>query len=400
MHFDFPTTVAKEGLVEVLVPKFLSQPRKKSDCTPCRSPVFYNPIMELNRDISVLAIQCYQRSVRRELRISEPMTGCGIRGIRYAAEIEGVANVLLSDLDPLATDLARCNTEKNHLTNKVKVECAEANTMLALHGSPRKRFDVIDIDPFGSPSPYMDSAIRAISNRGFLAFTATDMAPLCGVRPLACLRKYGGRPLRTEYCHEIAVRLLVGCLAVSAARNEVGVEVVLSHSTDHYVRVFAIARHGAEYANRGLAKMGYIQHCFNCLNRETVKRIKDLDAKCDICGNNFSLAGSLWLGELFDERFSQGAMEELEQRNLRNRNRIANLLGTIMEEAKGPPTYYVVDRICDKLEILMPSLGRVLETLEKRGYLVTPTHFRRTGFRTNAKTSEVMKAVGELSPEA
>ena len=41
-------------------------------------------------------------------------------------------------------------------------------------------FDCIDLDPYGSPSIFLDSAIRSVKNGGLLLVTATDAGPLCG----------------------------------------------------------------------------------------------------------------------------------------------------------------------------------------------------------------------------
>jgi tRNA (guanine26-N2/guanine27-N2)-dimethyltransferase len=94
------------------------------------------------------------------------------------------------------------------------------------------------------------------------------MAPLCGVYPKACIRKYGGKPLRTEYCHELALRLLAGCLAATAAKYDIGINVVFSHSTNHYIRLYAEVAYGAKKADESLKNMGYILHCFNCFTEK------------------------------------------------------------------------------------------------------------------------------------
>jgi tRNA (guanine26-N2/guanine27-N2)-dimethyltransferase len=150
-----------------------------------------------------------------------------------AEEVNGVRKVVLSDISAEAVRLTRFNIASNKLAEIVSAVHEDANLLLSRHAAPRKRFDFIDIDPFGPPVPYLDSAVRALRDGGMLAMTATDMAPLCGVHPKACIRKYGGKPLRTEYCHELAVRLLVGCLVMTAAKHAIGVKVAFSHSKDH-----------------------------------------------------------------------------------------------------------------------------------------------------------------------
>src|SRR4030067_3482323 len=87
---DFPTETIKEGRVEAIVPKLKAYQNVPSDYAPSKAPVFYNPVMELNRDLAVLALQAYQRRVNRLLRVCEPLTACGLRGIRFAGEGECV----------------------------------------------------------------------------------------------------------------------------------------------------------------------------------------------------------------------------------------------------------------------------------------------------------------------
>ena len=60
------------------------------------------------------------------------------------------------------------------------------------------RFDYIDIDPFGSPVGFVDSAMRSIKNGGVVACTATDTAALCGVYPRVCQRRYGAIPFHNR----------------------------------------------------------------------------------------------------------------------------------------------------------------------------------------------------------
>lgn len=390
---DFPTEIVEEGEVKVLVPKLKAFVERPQDYAPSKAPVFYNPVMELNRDFAVLAMQAYQRMVKREITICEPLAGCGIRGIRFAKEVEGVKNVLVNDINEKAFQLIKYNIEMNRINKRVSARNEDANFLLACYGAPRKRFDAVDIDPFGSPTPFLDSAIRALRDGGFLALTATDMAPLCGVYPKACLRKYGGKPLRTEYCHEIAVRLVIGCMAATAAKYEIGVSPLFSHSTDHYLRVYAVLKHGAEKADRSLNEMGYMLHCFKCFHRETLNKNSLIGhgGKCPECGSKPDLAGPLWLGKLFDKEFC-GLMEnEAKKRSLKFKGRIQKILALIREECDAPATYYVLDKLCDKMDLPVPSVKKVLYLLKEKGFQASPTHFNPKGIRTNASAVEMKK---------
>ncbi|MGQ9530553.1 MAG: tRNA (guanine(10)-N(2))-dimethyltransferase [Candidatus Bathycorpusculaceae bacterium] len=397
-NIGFPTEIVQEGRVKVLVPRLKAFAKRQSEYAPSKAPVFYNPIMELNRDVAVLALQAYQRTVNREIVVCEPLAGCGVRGIRFATEVKGVKKVLINDINEKAFQLARANVKMNKLDKRVVVKNEDANRLLSRYGAPRKRFDTIDIDPFGSPVPYLDSALRALRDGGFLALTATDMAPLCGVHQKACMRKYGGKPLRTEYCHELAVRLLAGCLATTAAKHDIGIHVLFSHSTDHYIRIYAKIAHGAKKADESIKNMGYVLHCFKCFHRETRKgfSLAGQNEKCNGCNSKLDYAGPLWLGRIFDKNFCELMQREAEKMALGRREKVLKILTLIKGEVNGPITYYVINKICDKLALPMPSVKEVLKALRDEGFQACLTHFNFNGIRTNAtasKTREILSKV-------
>ena len=126
----------------MLVPKLEAYGVKPSDYAPSRAPVFYNPVMEFNRDLTVLAFQAYQRMVNREISICDPLTSQGIRGVRFAAEIDGVKKVLISDINERAYKLAKHNVQLNGLEKMVTVKHKDANCVLSCNASPKKRFDI------------------------------------------------------------------------------------------------------------------------------------------------------------------------------------------------------------------------------------------------------------------
>jgi len=394
---DFPSETVKEGKVKAVVPKLKAFVKQPSDYAPSKAPVFYNPVMELNRDISVLAFQAHQRIVNKEISICEPLTGSGIRGVRFAAEIHRVKKVVISDISERAVKLAKYNVRLNGLQDHVKVQHKDANCLLSCHGAPRKRFDVVDVDPFGSPVPYLDSAIRALRNNGLLTVTATDLAPLCGVHSKACVRKYGGKPLRTEYCHELAVRLLAGCIATVAAKHDIGIRVVFSHSTDHYIRVYARISYGAKKADVAVKNLAYILHCFNCLHRETAKKpfAKRIE-KCPECGSKMDYSGPLWLERIFDKRFCELMAQENTRIAFKNSGKITKLLALAKDEAEAPATYYVIDKISAKLALPMPSVSNMLQNLRHKGFQAFPTHFNSRGIRTAAPALTVQKLLQKL----
>lgn len=397
-RFSFPTEVVAEGEVKVVVPMLKAFVRKPSDYAPSKAPVFYNPVMELNRDLAVLTLQAFQWVVGGQLSICEPLAGCGVRGVRLAKEVDGVERVIINDINREAWRLALFNIGKNSVSGIVEVENDDANFLLSRFGAPKRRFDYVDIDPFGSPMPFVDSALRALKSGGLLALTATDLTPLCGVYPRTCVRRYGGKSLRTEYCHELAIRLLAGALARAAAKYDVGVEVAFSHSSEHYVRVYAVVSHGAEKADASLGRMGCIHHCFACLHREAEEGSLQGKKTCPECGGEMGIAGPLWLGKIADAEFVAFMEREAKKRSLKLKRSIRRLLASVREEADAPVAYYVVDVVCDRLDLPVPSVKSVAKGLRDAGFRACLTHFHPSGFKTDAPARVVGEVIAARVP--
>ena len=392
----FPSEIIREGKVQVLVPKLEAYGVVPSDYAPSKAPVFYNPVMEFNRDLTVLVFKAYQHMVNHEISICEPFTSQGIRGIRFAAEIDGVTKVLISDINTTAYELAKHNIELNKLENIITLKHKDANCVLSNNASPKKRFDIIDIDPFGTPVPYLDSAFRALKNKGLLAATATDLAPLCGVHAKACVRKYGGKPMRTEYCHELAVRLLAGCMASLAAKHDIGIRILFSHSSDHYIRAYAQIDYGAKKGDESLKNTGCILHCFSCLHRETAHHIFGKSDLCPECGSKMEHAGPLWIGSISDPAFIEQVIKENQNTAFRNSAKITKLLTLAKAEALAPTTYYVIDKLSGKLKLPAPSVQAFLTALQNSGFQAVPTHFNTRGIKTNAPALTMHKLLRDI----
>jgi tRNA (guanine26-N2/guanine27-N2)-dimethyltransferase len=392
---DFPTETISEGKVKVVVPKLKAYQKLPCDYAPSKAPVFYNPVMELNRDLAVLALQAHKKLTNHELRICEPLTASGLRGIRFAAEVEGLEMVVMGDINERAFKLAQHNIALNKLARKVEVKNEEANYLLSSYSAPHKRFDCVDIDPFGSPVHFLDSAVRALRDGGLLAVTATDMAPLCGVHPRACIRKYGGKPLRAEYCHELAVRLVAGSMAAAAAKHDMGVRVIFAHQAEHYVRVYSTVKHGAKNADESLANMGYVLHCFKCFHREIVGGLYPfrLNEKCSECGSKLSLGGPMWVGKLFDPQFCGLMKDDVSRRKLKLSKRIEKMLGSVESEADAPVSYFVIDKLCDAMSLPVPSVRTVIESVKSHGSMAWLTAFHSRGIKSDMPASGMKEII-------
>ena len=86
---EYNIKTVEEGLTKIQFPEF--------DKISSEAPVFYNPHMELNRDISILALQTFQKQENQDINICDLFGGSGIRGVRNKNEINGVDHVIIND---------------------------------------------------------------------------------------------------------------------------------------------------------------------------------------------------------------------------------------------------------------------------------------------------------------
>ena len=382
-----PTQFITEGTTKLEVPELEQFRTRAGDYAPSLAPVFYNPHMELSRDISVSAVQVLAGELG-SIRVCDPLAGVGARGLRYAKEVKGIAKVAANDRSREASELTKRNVELNGLASLVEVRNEDANVLL---WENRGRFNFVDLDPFGSPAPFVDAACAALARRGMLAVTATDTAPLSGTHAKACLRRYGARPLKTEYCHELGIRILVGFVQRVAGKHELALAPVLAHATRHYFRVYLRARRSPSVADELLAQQGYVSHCSACGRRKlTQGTVAGLPSSCE-CGNEFIHAGPLWLGKLIDLSFVHGVAGDLAKRNFKFSQQELVLLARCAEEAEGPPMFYDMHELAKRAGASPPKIIGLIERLRRRGYFVSRTHFSGTGFRTNAPMDEIVK---------
>jgi len=115
----------------------------------------------------------------------------------------------------------------------------------------------IDLDPFGSPVDFLDAAIQGLSRVGFLEVTATDTAALTGSSAGSQQRRYGATGIVDSYAHDDAVRVLLGLIAMTAARHDRTIEPVLALFDGHHVRISVKVRRSREEASKVLERMGW-----------------------------------------------------------------------------------------------------------------------------------------------
>lgn len=367
-----------EGKTKLLVPK-----EAMVEKVPPREPAFFNPRARVSRDFSIIAYSAFLKNFKGPKVFLDSLAGIGARGIRVANEMGNIEKVVINDVNPDALKIANKIAQLNHVT-KCEFSENEACRFLSLHSHREGRGAIVDIDPFGSPSRYLDCGIRATFHGGLLSATATDLTVLHGIFPDACKRKYYGLPLRTEYGNEIALRLIVGCMNLVAGRMDVMITPLFVQHSMHYYKVYTKLLIKTNTKDQ----MGYILHCDNCGNR---KVLDEIVATCDLCNSKVKVGGPLWIGSLYDKEFVTSMISE--EGNFQVDKSCKKTLDKCQQEINMPQVYFTLDEIAHRKHSAPLSLSKTIEKLRSSGYRASITSMHSSAFKTDAKINEIMTII-------
>jgi tRNA (guanine26-N2/guanine27-N2)-dimethyltransferase len=345
--------------------------------------VFYNPEMELNRDVTVAVLRAYPDREPRAESYLDAMAASGVRATRAAAE---GWDVTAADVDESAVDLAAQN-----LTEYDDARAVHRDANVLMH---EQRFDVVDVDPYGSPVPFADAAVR--STRDLLCVTATDTAPLCGAHFDSGVRRYATTPRNTEYHPEMGLRVLLSAMIRTAAKRDIAATPICSHVSRHYARTYLEFDHSATAANEQIDQLGHVYHCQDCLAREhEFGLIADLPETCPTCeSNRVVTAGPIWLGAVADSEFTEAVCEAVTD-DMGEAKRARKLLAEIATELD-TPTHYDQHRLCQSWGRPAAGMDDFVAALRDAGYEATRAHYSGTAFKTDASVPEIRDATADL----
>jgi len=398
----------KEGSVEFYIHKI------DKEAIPSKSmTVFYNKKMEINRDISNIAICSYNRIYNKKpLIIMDSMAASGISSIRMLNECKNIKTIYINDINPKAVDLINKNLLLNENINPsshIEVSRKDANYLFTeftqnfytKSNNSEEKPNVISIDPFGTPNLYVDAAFKAIQNKdGLLCITATDTAVLFGVRPKTCIRKYLSKSLHTEYCKEIGARILVHFISRIANVNKMGIIPLLTFYSSHFLRVFCLTFKNRDKISQFFKKYGYIIHCNNCGHRFIFQdNILDIPDGCPLCmeARKLIYAGPLWIGDLHDLKFIDDMVALNDELQYSNKKRINKLLELIKEEINKPISFYNIHKLSRILKISnLPKLDVLINFIREKGYIASRTHFDFLSIKTNMDINTIKETLLEL----
>lgn len=278
-----------------------------------------------------------------QFNILDALSASGLRAIRYAHEIPFSTTVVANDLLPEAVEAITLNIEHNGLKDRVYANTGDARQFMYSktgNEAPKQaagyvhKFDVVDLDPYGTAAPFIDAALQAVVDGGLLCVTCTDAGVWASNGyPEKAYALYGGTPMKGAHSHEAGLRLILHSIAASAARYGLAIEPLLSLSIDFYGRLF-VRVHRSQRDVKLLA--GTTMIVYNCdqgcgawqtqlIAKNSVKKGKNneeyfkhgfaqapsVDKYCEHCGTKMHIGGPMWAGPIHNPSFIRKILNKL-----------------------------------------------------------------------------------------
>ena len=287
---------------------------------------FLNPAMAPARTRSVLLLKDaleynWLAPKEKPIRAFDAMCSTGVRIRRWRNEIpidlQDRLRITGNDLNDFAISWAKHSHNQNlpEYTENIEMNFDRYGSMSqreAVNGIFFQKMDAklamadasyqwIDIDPFGSPVPFIDSAIQSLARTGVLEVTATDTAALTGSSLSSQKRRYDSQGIVDDYAHDDAVRVLLGLIAKIAAMHDRVIKPIMSLFDGHHVRVSVLVKTSKEGASDFQENIGYRLRCDD-LPYRFIKYPNSEEIK--------SSSGPLWTGPLMDREIAGRITEE------------------------------------------------------------------------------------------
>ncbi|GAO18309.1 uncharacterized protein UV8b_04400 [Ustilaginoidea virens] len=383
-------------------------------------------------------------------KILDALSASGLRALRYALEIPFVTSVTANDLSPSAADSIRQNAEYNEATDKLKVTNDDALALMYRsiaadlskrdkRGNPSRshKFDVIDLDPYGTAAPFFDAAIQAVrDDGGLLVVTCTDSAVWAGHSYCEkTFALYGGVPVKGMHSHEVALRLILNSVAASGARYGLAIEPLLSLSIDFYTKVFVKVTRSPSAVKFLGAKTMLVYSCdAGCGSWETQPILKSrpfpnkkgngsfykhtmaqgpsADRFCQHCGFKMHVSGPMYGGRIHSQDFIHRLLDEIPKASTETYGtlpRLEGMLRTALEEyLPGPelptgvdprdaeaavvdhtPFFFIPGKVASVLSCSTPTDDMFRGALLHLGYQAGRSHCRPGSIKTDAPWSTI-----------
>lgn len=383
--------------------------------------------------------------------ILDALSATGLRALRYAHEIPFVTSITANDILPSAVDTIKLNVQHNGLEDKIQVTQGDAAAHLhriiasELERIPpnkaTSKYDVIDLDPYGTAASFFDVAVQAVrDDGGLLCVTCTDAGVWASAGyPEKAFALYGGVPVKGPHCHEAGLRLILQAIATSAARYGLAIEPLLSLSIDFYARIFVRIRRSPASVKFLAGRTMLVYSCDDgcgawttqllAKNKKAPNKKNDgffykfglaqaptAERNCEHCGSVMHLSGPMYGGPIHSAEFVQRVLDEVAAAPkdvYGTHERLEGMLQTALEElivipqpsAAAPegegtnsqepdearlasvdphPFFFVPTALARAVHCVCPSEDALGGALQHLGYKVTRSHCKPGSMKTDA----------------
>jgi tRNA (guanine26-N2/guanine27-N2)-dimethyltransferase len=433
----WPGELHREGRTLFRISDGVSQ-KGVGPATKDSTAVFYNPAMAGSRTRSVILMQTVIESGylgEKEIYAIDGLSASGLRARRWLNELpEKIAarlDVTICDMDEKSLNWAMA-THEEFPPNKfgiLRKRVGDLRTAVLDHGR-----HWVDIDPFGSPMPFLDTAIQSLARRAVIEVSATDSAALTGSSKSALLRRYGARVLTDGLCHDSGMRVMLANIARIAASHDRFIEPILSVWDSHHLRVSVKVTKSIEGANRFEENIGW--RIAKPVESEVMISIKNnLHPKSDLdilpmhCfvplshpvdSGDKRFSGPMWIGptgvrEVMEKITEQATFSqsspifqkddplgwsekeiEIEQRKISRNVRYISSEATAIH----CPHFILTDDLASWLKIGSPPSPNIMaELLEERGHCAARAHYAKPAFRTDAPWHIIVEVANSIQSE-
>jgi len=443
------------------------QPVEDPAWTTSRAPGASNAAVPGSED-QILALTTAESSEEQSANASSPKTtftildalsATGLRALRYSQEIPFTTLVTANDLLPDATKTIKMNVKHNKLEDKIEAVTGNALTHMysVAHGEskegnnpakPRTKYDVIDLDPYGTAAPFLDAAVQSVrEDGGLLCVTCTDAGVWASNGyPEKAFSLYGGIPIKGMQSHEGGLRLILHAIASSAARYGLAVEPLLSLSIDFYARVFVRIHKSPADVKFLAGKTMMVYNCDNgcgAWNTQMLARNKlapnksgkgyfwkhvfgiapTIGENCSHCDSKTHMAGPMYAGPLHSPKFIKRILDGLpglSKDTYQTYDRIEGMLTvalaenlpTINEDPNSPtattktnrydpaaidhfPFFFIPSTLAKVIHCVTPHENALRGALRHLGYRVTRSHTKAGTIKTDAPWDVIWEVMRE-----
>ncbi len=337
---------------------------------------FYNPQSKLVRDLGVLAATVYRQN-HGSLKVLDALAGCGVRSLRYWLESD--ADYLwINEGNPQLSSLLQQNLAQAIAANCCQITHQDAHRVFFDCHKRRDYYDLVDVDCFGTATPYLSTMLWASKIGGLMYLTSTDGKTLTGHLRQNSMQAYGTIARSHPAAQEQALRIIIGSVQQQAATKGLGIEPVFSLFTGKTYRLMVRLVPKTQLTEHNY---GFLAYCHGCGNYQTVtfNKLGKINCKCDC--PSITVSGAMWLGKLHHRQLIAAYKAIAEQFAWQE---VSHLLSLLAAEIDFPPYFYTLREIGKRGKLDLPKRGHLIQALQKEGYQASVTHINSQAIKTNA----------------